>query len=134
MKITVTMDEEIARIIQQATEFYARVGCGQYWMIPHMISRVRDEHRDQLPFQDEVEAVRRADVALEAAKQAQFPELRLNQFHGHGFSRETDIAYNVYSAFRYAMMDPEKRNRIWDGPFEDIPHPEIVVDEECREK
>ncbi len=29
MKITVTMDEEIARIIQQATEFYARVGCGQ---------------------------------------------------------------------------------------------------------
>lgn len=121
MKITMTMEEEIARIVKQATEFYARVGCGQYWVIPHMVSRVRREHRNKLPCQDDVETIRRLNSALEEAKQLQFPELGMHQSHGLGFSRETDIAFNTYYAISFALNHEDR-----DRPFESIPYPKIV--------
>ena len=124
MKITMTMDEEIALIIKRAAEFYARVGYGQYWVIPHMVSRVRGEHQGKLPFQDDVATTRSITAALEEAKQLQFPELGMHQSHGLGFSREADIAYNTYCAISFAMSHEDR-----DSPFDHIPHPEIVVNQ-----
>ena len=122
MKITMAMDEEIALIIKQATEFYARIGCGQYWVIPPMVSRIRKECRHKLPVQDEVPAWEKPNVLLEAAKQAQFPELGMHQSHGLGFCRKTDIAYNTYCAITFALNHKDR-----DRPFDDIPYPEITV-------
>ena len=111
MKITVTMDEEIARILMDATEFYARVLCGQYEEIPREVTEARSEHIIKKEGKEAWEQVSSeeygkhavAEGLLMMARRSQFPELDGISHHwGLGYSRMTDISYNLYQAVRYA--------------------------------
>ena len=112
MKITLTMDEEIAWILMDATEFYGRVLCGQYEEIARKVANVQYERlRDKTgPEANKAESSElwdlrnKAETALLWPKKVQFPELEeLGHHHGRGYSHTTDISYNVYQAVRYAL-------------------------------
>lgn len=111
MEVTLTMDEEIAEILMHATEYYSRIFCGQYSIMPNEMVNIRrsyiiekegEEVWDQISL-EEYKKCRITEEALFQAFHIQFPELARNSHWGLGYSRETDIAFNIYQAVRYAL-------------------------------
>jgi len=111
MKITLTMDEEIAAVLMRATEYYSRIFCGQYDVIPDEIVRIRRSHVvghdgekawNQIS-SEEYQKCRAAEETLFRAFHIQYPELERYSHWGLGYSRETDISFNIYQAVRYAI-------------------------------
>ncbi len=111
MKITLTMDEEIVCILMDATEFYGRVLCGQYEEIARKVANIQYEwlrnRKEQETADTESSELwdrrNKAETAFLWPKKVQFPELEgIGHHHGLGYSRATDISYNVYQAVRYA--------------------------------
>ena len=141
MRVTLTMDEETARTVMRATEFYARVVCGHYEIIADDVMGVREgregTHTSKIPEVDERQLCRQrsdAEVMLMQAKHMQFPELKPTIGHhwGLGYSRKTDIAYNTYQAIRFAFMQmksPDKDLGDWDKPTARVyPYPMVEID------
>lgn len=111
MKIMLTMDEEIAAVLMRAAEYYGRIFCGQYDVMPDEMVRIRRSHLiehggkeewDKISSQ-EYKKCRDTEEALYRAFHIQYPELERYSHWGLGYSRETDISFNVYQAVRYAL-------------------------------
>lgn len=141
MRVTLTMDEETARIVMRAAEFYARVLCGQYEIIADDVMGIRDgsngTHTSKIPDAEYNKLSRQrsdATVLFMHAKYKQFPELSPTIGHhwGLGYSRKTDVAYNAYQAIRYAFMQrnsPDKDLGDWDKPTARVyPYPKVEMD------
>ena len=145
MKITLTMDEEIAWILMDATEFYGRVLCGQYEEIARKVAEVQYERLRNKKAPEAVEAEsselwdlrNKAETALLWPKKVQFPELEgIGHHHGLGYSRTTDISYNIYQAVRNAMAwhrHPEGGMTVdFNTPSADEkPVPQVEIDGKC---
>ena len=141
MRIKLTMDEETARVLMRAADFYSRVICGQYEIITDDVMGIRSGQGDQRPaevpdadFNTLLHQKREAEQFLMQAKHAQFPEMdaMIGQHWGLGYSRKTDIAYNIYQAINYAFLQskkPEEDLGNWDKPTAwELPYPSVDID------
>ena len=141
MKVTLTMDEEMARHMMFMSEFYARVVCGQYELISDRVlfcrERLLDEKQTDHPEDQKSEAYRQrhdAETILLHAKHIQFPELEPVMGHhwGLGYSRKTDIAYNIHQAIWYAYSGvrfPDQSSWQRTEPIaRNLPYPGILID------
>ena len=110
-KIVMEMNRETASIVKNAMEFYSRVICGQFEEIAEAINtnqleKVYSEQGEQAMHDQFSELIDRRDDGYEVLKKARktfFPELHPMAHYGVGYSRLTDIAWNVYATIRHAM-------------------------------
>ena len=94
-----TMDRETASTLSKAAEVYARLINGQFDVLPFEVLIV---HPGSFSSADFCERRDRAEVALEEARKALFPNLIYpHQSYGVGHNRESDKAWNVHQVLRY---------------------------------
>ena len=100
--IKLTLTDEMAKIVAEACEFYARIRMGQFQEIIYKTLEMNElsaanycERRDE------------AERYLFEARKFIYPELYgLGHSYGYGKFDDADIAFDVYRAIRKEFGDP----------------------------
>ena len=139
--VKMIIDEEAARAIMDATEFYARILCSQYDFFARHVAECRLAHFKETEGENawkehsskEYANMRPGENRLEAARRIMFPELDWNETWGLGYTRETDIAFNIYQAIRYGISwhnEPAGGLGVnfYEPSAHQYPYPEVEID------
>lgn len=118
LKVTMTMDEETAQIVITACENWSRFCCGQF--DPIVDDLIWNEYTDSEDYRKDDTIWERRDIGeacLTAAKKAFFPKLHISGNYGLGFSRSTDIAFDVHHALESAIAWHRQPGGGWTTDF-----------------
>lgn len=98
MKVALELDEEQARIVADACEFYARILVGQFGEI---IYRTLDK---QLPVSDYCDRREAAQCELFKAREYIYPDLHgVGHSYGLGKFVDADKSFDVYQVLRQVL-------------------------------
>ena len=99
-KYVLELNEEQARIVSQACEFFARIRMGQFQEIPFLCL---SNDLDGVDYCDKRDI---ANKYLLDARKAIYPELNgIGHSYGVGKFLDADRAFDVYQVLRYALGD-----------------------------
>lgn len=144
--VEVRMSKDNACIVERACEFYARVLCGQFSEISDAVfhnelKRIRQESGEEAmhsAFNELVERRDNADESLKKVRAELFPDLAPCAHHGYMHSENTDRAFSMYQAIRYALAwheHPEGGISVqFDKPMSPYDIPDVSVVESGQNK
>lgn len=102
-KYTLELNEEQARTVAQACEFFARIKMGQFQEIPYLLLS------NELSGADYCSKRELANKYLLDARKEIYPELNgIGHSYGVGKFADADRAFDVYQVLRYALGDPRE--------------------------
>ena len=97
------LNEEQARTVSQACEFFARIKMGQFQEIPFLLLS------NNLSGADYCNKRELANKYLLDARKAIYPELNgIGHSYGAGKFADADRAFDVYQVLRHALGDPRE--------------------------
>lgn len=106
-KYILELNEEQAKTVAQACEFFARIKMGQFSEIPFLLLA------DELPGTEYCARRDAANNYLQNARKAIYPELHgIGHSYGVGKFADADRAFDVYQVLRHAMGDPREPFRL----------------------
>lgn len=97
MKYVLEMNEQQAKILQVALEFYARVRNGQWSEIPRICLDIKDKNWH--------EKMEDSTLFLEGARKTVYPDLMKSMAHSYGVGKfpDADMAWELYTTVRHCM-------------------------------
>lgn len=99
-KYILDLNEEQAKTVALACEFFARIKMGQFNEIPYLLLA------DELPGNDYCTKRDTANQHLLEAREAIYPELHgMGHSYGVGKFADADRAFDVYQVLRHALGD-----------------------------
>lgn len=102
-KYTLELNEEQAKTVAQACEFFARIKMGQFQEIPYLLLS------NELSGGDYCRKRELANKHLLDARKVIYPELNgIGHSYGVGKFDDADRAFDVYQVLRYALGDPRE--------------------------
>ena len=102
-KYIIELNEEQAKTVALACEFFARIKMGQFNEIPYLLLS------DKLSGADYCSRRDTANKYLLDARKAIYPELNgIGHSYGAGKFADADRAFDVYQVLRHALGDPRK--------------------------
>ena len=102
-KYILDLNEDQARTVAQACEFFARIKMGQFQEIPYLLLS------NELSGVDYCKKRELANKYLLDARKVIFPELNgIGHSYGVGKFADADRAFDVYQVLRYALGDPRE--------------------------
>lgn len=102
-KYILNLNEEQAKTVALACEFFARIKMGQFNEIPYLLLS------DELPENDYCTRRDTASKYLLDARKVIYPELNdIGHSYGVGKFADADRAFDVYQVLRYALGDPRE--------------------------
>lgn len=106
-KYILDLNEEQAKTVALACEFFARIKMGQFNEIPFLLLA------DELPGNDYCTRRDTANKYLLDARKAIYPELNgIGHSYGVGKFADADRAFAVYQVLRHALGDPREPFRL----------------------
>lgn len=95
-KYVLEMDEEQAKILQKACEFYARVRMGQWQEVPQICLDLSDHQY--------IEKLVVSKAHLQKARKAVYPDLH-GEGHSYGVGKfeDSDMAWELYEVVRHCQ-------------------------------
>lgn len=100
--IKLTLTDEMAKIVAEACEFYARIRMGQFQEIIYKTLEANELGADDYCLRRDT-----AEQRLLSARAVIYPELHgLGHSYGYGKFDDADIAFDVYQAIRKEFGDP----------------------------
>ena len=100
--IKLTLTDEMAKVVAEACEFYARIRMGQFQEIIY-----KTLEKNELGAEDYCSRRDAAEQRLISARAVIYPELHgLGHSYGIGKFDDADIAFDVYQAIRKEFGDP----------------------------
>ena len=102
-KYILDLNEEQAKTVAQACEFFARIKMGQFNEIPYLLLA------EELPGNDYCTRRDTANKYLLDARKEIYPELNgIGQSYGAGKFADADRAFDVFQVLRHALGDPRE--------------------------
>lgn len=102
-KYNLELNEEQAKTVAQACEFFARIKMGQFNEIPFLLLADELSENDYCARRDTA-----SQYLLDARKEI-YPERNgVGHFYGAGKFADADRAFDVYQVLRHALGDPRE--------------------------